>query len=106
MRKIQVIEWTVKTAEGTEAKENLLQVLSVLVTNKKPEELPKGLEQFKLFNKLTKAFEKAEQTKVLELEDTEYKFLKNTIDRDIPSVWGANKNIVAAINSFYNAVEE
>jgi hypothetical protein len=106
MRKINVSEWNVKNAEGVEAKENLLQVLSILVTNKKAEDLPKGYDAFKLFNKLTKAFEKAEQTKVLELEETEYKFLKNTIDRDIPSVWGANKNIVAAIDSFYNAVEE
>jgi len=106
MRRIPVTEWAIKTAEGTEGKENLLMVLSILVTNKKPEELPRGLEQFKLFSKLTKAFEKAEQTKVLELEEDIYKFLKNTIDRDIPSVWGANKNIVGAIDAFYNAKEE
>ena len=106
MRKINVLEWPIKTAEGTETKENLLQVLSVLVTNQQPADLPKGYEAFKLFNKLTKAFEKAEQTKVLELEEDIYKFLKNTIDRDIPSAWGANRNIVAAIDSFYNAVEE
>lgn len=106
MRRIPVTEWAVKMPDGTEGKESLLQVLSILVTNKKPEELPRGLDQFKLFNKLVKAFEKAEQTKVLELEETEYTFLKNTIDRDIPSVWGANKNIVESIDNFYNAKVE
>jgi hypothetical protein len=106
MRKINVTEWTVKNPEGVETKENLLQVLSILVTNKKPEDLPRGLEQFKLFNKLIKAFEKAEVSKILELEEDTYKFLKNTIDRDIPSIWGTNKNIVEAIDNFYNAKEE
>jgi len=106
MRKINISEWTVRDAEGKEGKENLLQVLSILVTNKKPEELPRGLEQFKLFNKLVKAFEKAEATKVLELEEKEYQFLKNTIDRDIPSIWGTNASIVSAIDLFYNAKEE
>ncbi len=106
MRRITVTEWSGKAADGTEGKEDLLMVLSILVTNKKPEDLPRGFESFKLFNKLTKAFEKANETKVLELEETEYKFLKNTIDRDIPSVWGSNKNIVEAIDSFYNAKEE
>jgi F0F1-type ATP synthase delta subunit len=106
MRKINISEWTVRDAEGKEGKENLLQVLSILVTNKKPEELPRGLEQFKLFNKLVKAFEKAEATKVLELEEKEYQFLKNTIDRDIPSIWGTNKSIVQSIDLFYNAPEE
>jgi len=106
MRRITVTEWPIKTAEGTEGKESLLQVLSILVTNKKPEEMPRGLEQFKLFNKLVKAFEKAEQTKVLELEEDTYKFLKDTVNRDIPSIWGTNKNIVEAIDAFYNAKEE
>jgi len=106
MRKINISEWTVRDADGKEGKENLLQVLSILVTNKKPEDLPRGLEQFKLFNKLVKAFEKAEATKVLELEETEYAFLKNIVEKDTPSIWGINKSIFDALMLFMEAKQE
>ncbi len=106
MRNIEVKEWIVVDAEKKEHKEDLLMLLSLLVTNKKPEELPRGLEQFKLFTKLTKAFEKAGETKVLVLEEDTYKFLKATVEKDIPSIWGKNKNIVEAINVFMDAKEE
>ncbi len=106
MRTIEVKEWIVLDSEKKEQKEDLLMVLSVLVTNKKPEELPRGLEQFKLFGKLVKAFEKAGETKVLVLEEDVYKFLKNTVEKDIPSTWGSNKNIVEAIELFMNAKED
>ena len=106
MRNIAVKEWTVVDTEKNEHKEDLLMLLSLLVTNKKPEELPRGLEQFKLFTKITKAFEKASETKVLVLEEDVYKFLKNTVEKDIPSIWGTNKNIVEAINIFMETKEE
>jgi len=106
MRNIKVEEWTVRAADGKEVKEDLLMLLSLLVTNKKPEELPRGLEQFKLFTKITKAFEKAQETKILVLEEDTYKFLKATVEKDIPSIWGANANIVSAVNAFLDAKEE
>lgn len=106
MRKIPVTEWDAKTPDGAVIKENSLQILSILVINKKPEDMPRGFESFKLFNKLTKAFEDAEKSKLLVLEETEYKFLKNTIERDIPSNWGGKKEIVEAVDNFYNAREE
>ncbi len=106
MRNIKVIEWTAIDAEKKEYKEDTLMLLSLLVTNKKPEELPRGLEQFKLFAKITKAFEKAAETKILTLEEDTYKFLKNTVEKDIPSIWGTRSKIVEAINAFIEAKEE
>jgi len=105
MRSIEVKSWKVNTADGKEVTEDTLMLLSILVTNKKPEELPRGYEQFKLFTKLTKAFEKAAETKILLLEEDTYSFLKNTVEKDIISIWGTNKNIVEAITLFMEAPE-
>ncbi len=106
MRNINVLEWTVVDVEKKEHKEDLLMLLSLLVTNAKPEELPRGFENFKLFTKLTRAFEKAQETKILVLEEDVYRFLKNTVEKNVPSIWGTNKNIVDALTLFMEAREE
>lgn len=102
MRSIEVSKWKVNI-DGKEVEETLLSALSVLISMKKPEEMPRGLDKFRLYNRLAKAFEKAEETDVLELEEAEYLFLKSTIENDIPSIWGSNKDISKAINNFLDA---
>lgn len=103
MRSIKVAKWKVSSSEGKEIEETLLTALSVLISMKKPEEMPRGLDKFRLYNRLAKAFEKAEDTGILELEEAEFSFLKSTIENDIPSVWGSNKDISNAIDSFLEA---
>jgi hypothetical protein len=114
MRKIAIKNWTARVperdAEGkiigaTDGEENLLIALNVLIGNKKPEQMPRGLDKFRLFNRLNKAFEKAEKKGVLELEEFDYKFLKDTIESDVPSTWGMNNNLNDAIEEFLNAPE-
>jgi len=105
MRKIKIEYWNEKNLEGKEVKADTLQALSVLVNSKKPEEMPKGLDKFRLFNRLSKAFDKARDSKELILEETDYKFLKDTIESDIPSSWGMNQNISQAIENFLEAKE-
>ena len=104
MRKIVISKWKVNF-EGKEIEESLLSAISVLITSRKPELQPKGLEKFRIYNRLAKAFDKAEESGILELEESEYKFLKDIIEEDIPSVWGSNKNISNAINDFLEAKE-
>jgi hypothetical protein len=106
MRSIEVKSWNVKTPDGKEVIEDTLMLLSLLVTNQDPATLPRGYEQFKLFTKLIKAFEKAQETRILLLEEDTYKFLRNTIEKNIPSIWGTNFNIVGAIELFMNCKEE
>jgi len=106
MRSIEVKEWKSKTPDGKEVTEDTLMLLSLLVTNKDPATLPRGYEQFKLFTKLTKAFEKAAETKTLVLEEDTYKFLRSTVETSIPAVWGTNSRIVEAILLFMEAREE
>lgn len=116
MKKVKISEWEFETpvigedgkptTEKKTVKENTLVVLNVLLNLKKPEELPRGLDKFRLFSRLSKAFDKAEKSKVLELDDADHSFLKNIIENEIPSVWGANKNICKAIDDFLEAKEE
>jgi len=106
MRTININSWIIKTPDEKEQSEDLLVVLTALVQMRDPAKLPKGLDAFMLFKKLTTAFEKATTSKVLVLEEPVYAFLLNIIKTDIPSQWATNKNIYDAINDFVTAKEE
>ena len=114
LRKIKIKSWKSKAPIyqdgriiGSEDKdETLLDALNVLLGNKRPEEMPRGLDHFRTFNRLSKAFDKAEKSKVLEVEEVDYKFLKETIEKDAPAVWGMNLSISEAIEEFLSAKQE
>ena len=117
MRKIKLETWKsnvpvfdkddhTKIIGSEEKDEDLLIVLNFLIVNKKPEEIPRGLDKFRIFNRISKAFEKAVESKILELEETDYKFLKDEVENSIPSSLGMNESISKAIESFLEAKEE
>jgi len=115
MRKIKIKKWKSKFPKyddegkivGTEEKdEDLLVAMNVLIANKKPEEMTRGLDKFRTFGRLSKAFDKADKTGTLELEEVDYKFLKETIEKDIPASWGMNQKIMEAIEEFLEAKSE
>jgi len=112
MRKIKIETWKanapIKDKDGNitgtqELDENLLIALNVLVG---PQNIPRGIDKFRIFNKIVKAFDKADTTGILELEEREYLFLKETVENDIPSTWGMNKELSKAIDDFLNVKEE
>jgi hypothetical protein len=112
MRKIDVVKWKARNSnekgeliEG-EHDESILFALNVLLSNKRPEEMPRGLEKFKLFKSLFESFAKAEKTGILELEESDYEFLKKSIETDVPASWGANVNIAKAIVAFLDVKKE
>jgi hypothetical protein len=103
MRKVRIEKWKAKDQQGNEYDESLLVIFNVLINSKKPEDIPRGLDKFRLFNRMAKAFDKADETGDLVLEETDYKFLKDMIETSIPSSWGANENIMKAVESFLDA---
>ncbi len=115
MRKIKIENWKSDmqkkdkdgnpTGEIEKVDENLLVAMNVLIGNKKPEDMPRGLDKFRTFGKLSKAFDKAQKSNELVLVEAEYKFLKDTIKSDIPATWGMNQNLLKAFESFLNAEE-
>jgi len=115
MRKIKIENWKarvpVRDSEGKitgteDQDENLLIAFNMLIANKKPDEMPKGLDKFRTFGRLVKAFDEADKTKVLSLEEVDYSFLKKEIESNIPSIWGMNSNLMKAVESFLDAKEE
>ena len=114
MRKVKIETWKSAMPKRDEegkvigqetVDEDLLMAMNVLIANKKPEQMPRGLDKFRTFNRLNKAFEKAKKTKELVLEEAEYKFLKDTIESDIPATWGMNSNLNKAFEDFLSAKE-
>jgi len=114
MYKIKIDKWKAKVpvvedgvvVDYKEADEDLLIALNNLVGGKKPEEMPRGIDKFRIFSKISLAFEKADKTGVLELEEREYTFLKDTVNKDVPAAWGMNKNIMKAVTAFLEAKDE
>lgn len=105
MRKIEVKTWKA-ILKGEEIEEGSLMLFTSLLSSASPEEMPKGLDQFRLFNRISKAFEGAEKTKVLSLEEGDYSFMKAQIEKNIPAILGMNANITEAIDAFINAKQE
>lgn len=106
MRKIEITKWKATDAEGKEVEESILKVLNILIIGKKPEDIPRGIDKYRLFGRLAKAFDNAEKEGVLILEEADYSFLKKTIESDVPSIWALNPSITEAIDAFLTAKEE
>lgn len=115
MRKIKIEKWKSnvpkyddegKVVGTTEKDETLLDAINVLIANKKPEDMPRGLDNFRTMSRLSKAFIKAEKSGILELEEVDYKFIKDDLEKNIPSAWGMNQNIMNAVEEFLNAKQE
>lgn len=116
MRKIKIETWKAtvpifeadgKTVmETKEVDENILVAMNNLVGGKKPEEMPRGIDKYRLFNRIGKAFDKAEKDGELVLEDQDYDFLKKTVESDIPASWGMNKKLFIEIEKFLESPQE
>jgi len=105
MRNIEVKKWKAQDNKGVEVEENTIQALGLILSLKKPEQMPKGIDNFRIFSRFSKAFEEAEKSKIIKLEEHDYNFMKKLIDSDVPSIWGLNKNIVKMIEDFMNTKE-
>jgi len=106
MRKIKLESWKEKDQQGKDVDVDLIFALNILLNSKDPKDMPRGLDKFRLFNRLSKAFDKAKKEKVLVLEEGDYSFLKKTVESDVPSAWGSNPDMAKAIESFMEAGPE
>ena len=109
MRKIELNTWKEKVPDGEgniiERDATLLVAINALLINKDPNTMPKGLDKFRTFNRLGKAFDAAEKEGVLTLDDADYIFIKKIVESDIPAAWGMNPDINKALELFLGAEE-
>jgi len=111
MRKIEVRRWkalvpnsvTKEKPEGEAVEENTLMILTGVMNRA---EHPKGFDNFMRFHRLAIAIEKADKSGILELEEAEYTYLKDLVQKNIPAEWGANLSVNEAIEAFMDTKEE
>lgn len=105
MKQIEVMDWT-ENANGQESKINTIKMLTALINKASKEDMPQGLDQFRMFNRISKAFDHYEAHKeeksFVELEESDYSFIKRLVDNKIPAEWGSNASIFEAIEKVLN----
>lgn len=104
MRRIPLCTWKATGPQG-EVEETTLTALNAIINSTRPEDMPRGVDNFRLFLRLAKAFAKAEETDILELEETDYSMIKQIIERSVPAIWAMNQDIKQAIQSVLDAQE-
>jgi hypothetical protein len=105
MRKIQVVKWKVKSPTGEEVEDTTLSVLNAIINSTRPEDMPRGVDHFRLFKRLADAFDKA-QSGTLILEDADYDLLKRLVNNGVPAIWGMSKDLTNAVESYLSAPQE
>lgn len=105
MRKIKLFSWKEPDPKnpGKLKEVDLVEVLKVLINNRDPHKMPRGIDQHRFFGRLGKAFEKAEEKRVLELDEADYSQLKKIVEEDVDGAWGMHKDINKAIEDFMGA---
>lgn len=110
MKVVDVMKWKTKLinekGEMDGKEENTLMALTALVNSIPPGTMPNGLDGFRTMTRLARVFDSAEKSGKLVFEDMDYKFLRDLIDKNIPSNWGRNVNIAEAIEAFLNPRSE
>lgn len=107
MRKIKLVEWNIDGAKpGEKDKEDLAQVLQALMKMIPVQNMPRGFDQFRTFNKIHKAFDNAEKSRELILEDAEYSFIKNLVTNFIPAHWSILEKRMEEMEKFMNLEAE
>ena len=105
MKVIKLFKWQAQNAEGNMVEDGSINMIEMLLSSAPPQELPRGLEQYKLFARLSTAFEKAKTKDTLELEDADYDLMKGIIERNIPAIWATNKDLSKAVEAVLAAEE-
>ena len=100
MRNIPIRKWNNGNLE-----QSTLGLIGTIFSGMKLEDMPKGLEQFRLFSRLDNAFREAENTGTIHLEEADYALLKRIVEKHVPAIWAMNKNLSETIDLIVNAEE-
>lgn len=106
MRTIKLFRWKEPDLKnpGKLSDVDLVEVLKTLINNRDPQKMPyNGIDHHRFFGRLGKAFEEAEKTEILKLEEGDYSQLKKIVEEDVQGIWGLNKDISKAIEDFMSA---
>ena len=106
MRKITLRKWKSINSENKEVEESTIDMISVLIDLSHKEKPLNGFEQFQIFSRLNKSLEEAKKNNIIVLEEQDYKFLKEAVEKHVPATWALNRSLNEAVNELMNAKEE
>ena len=102
-KEIKNYEYTALSPDGKEVKENLDLILTKLLAFASQTGKINGIDQFRQYDIYSEAFQKAEETSIIELSEKDYNSLKAIVENYVPAIWGMNTSIHKAIEMFLNA---
>lgn len=111
MKKIEVLKWEEqvvdpKTQKPKKQEANTIKMISVLMSNRDPDKLPKGIDNFRLMSRVSKALDKAEKNGKIEFESGDYSIIKKAFEEDVPPVWGLNPDVTRAVEGILDAKDK
>jgi len=99
MKEIKLDTWDAKLLNGETVKESIVTVLSLIVSVSS-DDLPKGMEGFRLMRRLAENFDSAEKSGTLKLDNADYATLKALTEKNIPAKLAMNPKIFAEVEKF------
>lgn len=102
MRKVLVVKWLAKASDGGDVEESTVSLLNAIINSTRQEDMPKGIEHFRLFTRLVRAFDKSSENGIIELEEADYSIIHRMFEKGLPAIWAMNKDISRAVEGFLN----
>lgn len=100
-KKIENVGYDVTIPQtGEKGKEYLGDILINLLAVYERKNNLKGLESFRTYSRIMNAVVAAKETGFIELDSSDYSFLKDLVINDVIPSWGFNKGIVEAVEKF------
>jgi len=99
-KKYENFTYNVILPNGEKGKECLTDILGHLLLEHEKYTGLKGLEFMRVYRRLSEKFAQAKETGILELENSDYEFLKDLIKNEIKPSWGLNNNLAEVVEKF------
>jgi len=103
MRKIPIVKWIEKDKDGNDVDSDSAFLIKVLFQARDPQKMPKGIDMFRMFNRIGKACEKSVKSGFIELEEADYAQVKKAVEEDTPANWAFMEKVNEAIELIVNA---
>ena len=100
MKSVEIKNWIVKDKEGKEVEDSFLNVINYVISVGQQKDNLAGFDNMRKLNRVGLAMDEAIKTKKLSLEDDDYKFIKELINKHSPAIWGTNPNIMDSVTEF------
>jgi hypothetical protein len=106
MRKVPFRFWKESDSDGKEVQGNNCLMIEAILASRDPQKMPKGIDQFRFFGRITKACDEAPGIGFIIFEEADYSQLKKFVEEGVPSHWAKHPDIAKAVEEFISIEQE